>query len=297
MNAKKLQIKSRVILIGASGFIGKNLAQELEKNKISLVKITSKEIDLTEDQSIIQLQEIFLKDDIVVFLSAITPDKGNDTATYLKNIKMMEFLCSAIKNKSPGHLFYVSSDAVYSNKISIIDEWSECKPQDLYGQMHLIREEMGESICKSLKIPYTVLRPCAVYGVGDTHNGYGPNRFIREALKDSKITLFGHGEELRDHIYIEDVVQIILRIMAQREEGTFNIVTGKSESFFQVAERIASQMSEEVKIITQPRQKEIWNRNFTNSKIKNLFPDFKFSEMNKIFTKIIAQYRLRSQNL
>ena len=62
--------------------------------------------------------------------------------------------------------------------------------------MHLNREIIIEQFLK-----YSFLNPTLVYGPGDKHFGYGPNKFINDALKLNKIKLFGKGEELRDHIY------------------------------------------------------------------------------------------------
>jgi len=46
-------------------------------------------------------------------------------------------------------------------------------------------------------IPLAILRPTLVYGAGDPHNGYGPNRFRRLASANQPIVLFGEGEERR----------------------------------------------------------------------------------------------------
>ena len=68
--------------------------------------------------------------------------------------------------------------------------------------MHLTREAiLKDNFNKIL----CILRPTLIYGPGDTHNGYGPNRFINLALKNKSIPIFGNGEEKRDHIFVEDV--------------------------------------------------------------------------------------------
>ena len=52
----------------------------------------------------------------------------------------------------------------------------------------------------------SILRPTLIYGEGDPHNGYGPNKFMRLAKKNEDILLFGKGEELRDHININETL-------------------------------------------------------------------------------------------
>ena len=82
--------------------------------------------------------------------------------------------------------------------------------------MHRTRELM---LAREAKAPLAVLRLTAIYGAGDTHNSYGPNRFLRQALKDGRIPLFGNGEETRDHLHVDDAVDLILKVDLARVDG------------------------------------------------------------------------------
>src|ERR1700733_14547904 len=104
------------------------------------------------------------------------------------------------------------------------------------------------------------LRPCAVYGANDTHNSYGPNRFIRSGLKDGKITLFGFGEEKRDHVYVEDLSRLVELCLLHRSEGTLNLVSGTAVSFYDVAERIIRLSGLPIRIENLPRSSQITHR-------------------------------------
>ena len=79
---------SRVILLGGSGFVGQEITKILTEDQISMVCISSKDIDLTQESSVDKLS-LFLQDtDSVVFLSALTPDKGRGFDAFEKNIQM-----------------------------------------------------------------------------------------------------------------------------------------------------------------------------------------------------------------
>ena len=130
---------------------------------------------------------------------------------------------------------YLSSDAVYSDTKKKIDENSSTIPNSLHGIMHLTREIMFENL---LKKRLCIVRPTLVYGQGDPHNGYGPNRFLRLIKKNGKISLFGKGEELRDHVWINDVSIAISKLIMKRKTGKFNLVTGKVISFNNIAKQI-----------------------------------------------------------
>src|SRR5258708_8092590 len=97
--------------------------------------------------------------------------------------------------------------------------------------MHLARERMLAHACQAAKIPFAVVRPCAVYGAGDTHNSYGPNRFIRTALAEGNIRLFGEGEEQRDHVYVRAVAEILTLSVVHRSTGLLNPASRNAASF------------------------------------------------------------------
>src|SRR5262249_46280748 len=109
-----------------------------------------------------------------------------------------------------AHLVYISSDAVYANGDTLIGASTRPAPDTLYGQMHYCRERMVVDVAQRWSCPLMILRPCALYGPGDTHNSYGPNRFVRTAVETQRIGIFGQGEELRDHLGVEDFVRLLV---------------------------------------------------------------------------------------
>jgi UDP-glucose 4-epimerase len=264
---------ARVVLVGASGFIAKALAHSLGANGFSLLTLGRPTLDLVEPASVEKLSAQLKPSDAVVMLSALTPDKARDSATLMKNLAMMQHLCAALEKSGCAHLVYFSSDAVYGLGPARVSEETPAAPQDLYGAMHLARELMARMLAK---IPLLILRPTAVYGAGDTHNGYGPNRFLRSAQKEGKIQLFGAGEETRDHIHVDDVVAITLRCLRQASTGTLNLATGRSASFRKVAELVAAQFPKRVEIAESPRANPITHRHYDITNLVKAFPDYRF---------------------
>jgi nucleoside-diphosphate-sugar epimerase len=86
-----------------------------------------------------------------------------------------------------------------------ISESSCAEPGSLHGAMHLTREVMLRS---EFSGPLAFVRPTLTYGIDDPHNGYGPNRFRRLAAAGKDLTLFGEGEEQRDHIAVADIAEL-----------------------------------------------------------------------------------------
>lgn len=262
----------RVVLFGAHGFIGKAIQARLQDEDIATLAVSSREVDLTLPASVAQLSGMLKPADAVVMLSALTPDKGRDIATLMKNFAMMQHLCAALEQTGCAHLVYFSSDAVYDNAVARVTEAVPASPQDLYGTMHRTREIMAGG----LKAPLLVLRPTLVYGTEDTHNAYGPNRFRRMAQKDGKITLFGGGEELRDHVHVDDVAALTVRCLQQRSTGVLNMATGMSVSFRNVADLVAREFGKPVEIIETPRANPVTHRHYDVTSLIKAFPDFRF---------------------
>ena len=173
----------RVVLLGARGFIGAAIRGQLKGHGIPNLALTSSDLNLSDASAGEKLAAMLTPSDAVVMLAALTPDKGRDIATMMKNFAMMQTVCAAVGKIGCGHFVYFSSDAVYNGADSRVTEETPASPQDLYGATHYTREIMARSLAK---IPVLVLRPTLIYGLDDTHNSYGPNRFRRAAQKDGK---------------------------------------------------------------------------------------------------------------
>ena len=262
---------SRVVVLGAGGFVGGAISARLTAEKVPILALTRNELDLLKPEASATLQRLLRADDSVVFVSALAPTRNN--AMLMDNLRMAEAVCAALAAQSVAHLIYISSDAVYSDDANPVTERSGQQPSSLHGAMHLAREIMLRT---ALTLPLAILRPTLIYGAKDPHNGYGPNRFRRFAAKGEAITLFGEGEEKRDHVHIADVAALVSAALHHRSIGSLNIATGKSTSFREVAEMIAALSGSSVEIRTTPRQNPITHRHFDIVECLKAFPDFHY---------------------
>jgi len=139
--------------------------------------------------------------------------------------------------------------------------------------MHYTREIMARGLAK---VPVLVVRPTLVYGVDDTHNAYGPNRFRRVGDKEGRITLFGEGEETRDHIHVDDVAALTALCLMHRSTGTLNLATGRSISFKELAQLVAAQFTKPVAIDPTKRANPITHRHYDVTNLIKAFPRFRF---------------------
>jgi nucleoside-diphosphate-sugar epimerase len=266
------------MVIGSRGTVGRSLLPELEAAGIPCVGLTSTEIDLSAGDSPEKLMALIRPGDVLVMLAALTPDRGRDAQTFLRNVMMAANLAKAVEKTDWSQLIYLSSDAVYDPAASLVHEGTPTSAGDLYGIMHVARERiLAEAAQKAGGRVFLILRPCALYGSGDSHNSYGPNRFLRMAKYRRKITLFGQGEEQRDHVFIADLCRLLRLVVERLNRGVLNVATGKAVSFGDLARQIQSLVDGPVEIECLPRSSPVTHRHFDVTALVRAFPDFSFT--------------------
>ena len=264
----------RVVVVGCNGFIGKSLVQALESRNINCLGISKEEFDLSSNSSVQKLSSILRTGDQIVFSSAITP--SNSVTDVIKTMTMAENFCLAVGKIDPKQIILISSDSVYGNNSGVFTENSPCNPDSFHGLAQISREIIFNQVASS---KLAILRLCAVYGEKDTHNSYGPNRFIGQ-IKDSKpITIFGEGLNKRDHIHINDVTSVIIRCLILNFIGILNVVTGKTYSFQTVADMCREIFKPDSIIVKSGTEGKVINKSFDTSKLIETIPDFQAMDL------------------
>lgn len=274
-----------IVVIGSSGFIGKKLCLRLSTLKAKFISISSSDIDLTSEDSSSKIKSLLHSDTILIILASIPPDKSRDFSTFKKNLDMANNICNAILNTQIHHLLYLSSDAVYSRSFNKISAETPTSPDDLYGIMHRTREVLFAEAAKNTK--YTVIRSTMVIGSGDTHDAYGPNRFVREAIHSKKITLMGNGEDTKDFIPINNLIELIIICIKKSLVGNFLAASGNSYSFKQIADIISSSIEMQICIENLPRTQQLSLRSFDLSDTPKDFRIYQSYDINSFIRGMI----------
>ena len=280
LNKSKKKPK-RVIILGGNSFIGTYLKIKLKQQNVKYLSITRNNIDLTSFNKTQKLKKIVKPQDTIILIAAKAPVKNFGMFEY--NLKIIKNFCEIMKNEKFKHFIYLSSDAVYSDTKKKITENSATAPDNYHGLMHFSREQILKIFFKK---KMCVIRPTLVFGASDPHNGYGPNKFWRYLKIDKNIKLFGKGEERRDHIWVNDVAEIMYNCIVYNTIGTINAVSGKITSFFELAKKLKFTLNSKSKIIFTKRKGKMPHggyRAFDNNLIKKLFPKFKINKLEIIF--------------
>ncbi len=137
---------SHILILGHTGFIGKNLIEYLERKlpEVEIVGKSSYDIDLTSDKCTTRLENCFLSNTILVILSGIKRQFGDSIDNFEKNLKMTENVCRALSNKKIGRVIYFSSVAVYGEDIHnvVITEKTHIIPRTYYALAKYASEQL-----------------------------------------------------------------------------------------------------------------------------------------------------------
>jgi ADP-L-glycero-D-manno-heptose 6-epimerase len=146
------------------------------------------------------------------------------------------------------NFIYASSAAVYGNKVIFTESRENEKPINVYGYSKWLFDQYVRSLRKNSHSQIVGLRYFNVYGPGESHKGSMASvafHLNNQIKKTGKVQLFegsdgyDNGQQRRDFIYIDDIVNINLFFMENPHlSGIFNAGTGKSEPFNHVAKAV-----------------------------------------------------------
>mgnify|MGYP003311502291 FL=1 len=288
-----------IVVTGSNGFIGSNLIRGLNK-------IGCKDIIAVDDHSKPELKENIIHCDIQdyldidEFLLLLQKNKFDGTklksiyhqgacsdtmewdAEYLYKNNLLyskELLNLAIKSDTP--LIYASSASVYGSGNVFEESIENENPINLYAYSkfkfdQLVRRALAENTTQIVGLRYF-----NVYGPQEQHKGSMASvaYHLHNQLKNNdSIKLFkgsdgySDGEQRRDFIYIDDIVKVNLWFMENKKiSGIFNLGTGKSRTFNDVAQAVINWHSKgRIEYIDFPEKLKGSYQSFTEANISKL---------------------------
>ena len=158
-------------------------------------------------------------------------------------------LCKDLKIRK---LIFTSSAAVYGEARYLpIDEEHSLNPLTPYGATKVACEAYISAFHSSYGISAIILRVFNAYGPKQlgTYAGVISN-FIKRALSNKPLIIYGDGKQTRDFVYVSDVVKAIIKALKSNVDfGVFNVGSGKPTSINELAELIKELTNRELKIV------------------------------------------------
>jgi len=221
-----------VLLLGGGGFIGSALARRL-KQEGTPAHIIGRHDGERLEQTLPQCGTV------IHLASSTTPgSSARHPILELDNLALTLRLLGLLQSQPDTHLiFFSSGGTVYGNPERLpVTEDSAVAPLSQHGA----GKAAQEAFCQTFRTrghAVTILRPSNAYGPGQTmRNGFGLIRTMLEHARcDTPLEIWGDGENIRDFIYIDDVVEATARLIKEpQDSGTYNLGSGTGYSINQV---------------------------------------------------------------
>jgi len=183
-----------------------------------------------------------IKPDVVVHLAAIAhANRSNKDpfSTFDHSMRTLENVLDAVRERKP-HFIYFSSSMVYGNfDGDTVAEDRRCEPIGIYGALKYGAEKLVIAYDQTFSLPYTILRPSALYGERCVSRRVG-QAFIENAIRGLKLTINGDGSDGLDFTYIKDLCQGVLRAIVRPEARgeVFNLTYGSARTLNSLAELV-----------------------------------------------------------
>jgi len=264
-----------VIVFGAAGFIGTNLALKLiKKENIILTLVDVAEdyfVDELKDYSNIKIgisdfdkdtnfDEMLENQDVVYHLvsNVVPASSGVDVYHEIEsNVGVTAKLLDACVRCNVKKVVFVSSGGtVYGREVACpIKETADTNPITSYGIQKLAIEKLLYFYNYKFGLDYRVIRLANPYGNYQRPNGVLGVivNFVYKALKKEPITIYGDGSVIRDYIYIDDAIEAILKIVAfEGNDKIFNLGSGVGISIKEVLEILEKILDEKLNVTYMP---------------------------------------------
>lgn len=274
--------KKKILLVGGCGFIGHNLALYLKylghtpvivdslkinnlysesdsevsniklynsilKNRLKLLDESKIKYFVKDAKEFKNIKETYSEVDpeIIIHLAAVShANKSNKDphTTFENSFRTLETTLEYAKSKKT-HVIFMSSSMVYGNfKEAEVNENSQCNPIGIYGSLKLSGELILKAYQQTFDLPYTIIRPSALYGERCVSRRVG-QIFIENAIQKLKIKVNGNGNDKLDFTYIQDLIEGIA-ICCTNENSineTFNITFGNARKINDLLKIIESE--------------------------------------------------------
>ena len=225
---------NKILITGASGFIGQELIKKIPSSDIILDSDGSKRVDLQNKDEVMNLDAV----DLVIHLGGKTPLKDLEGYEYFKNniLSTINILEYSIQ-KNIKKLIFVST-YVYGNPLYLpINEKHPINPHNPYTESKYIGEKLCEYYCKNSNLEIIILRPFNIFGKS-MKEGYLIANLLDSAKSGKKISVVNKKSK-RDFLHVNDFVDLILNLKNYNSKfEIFNVGTGISFSFDEIIEKI-----------------------------------------------------------
>lgn len=249
----------KVAVTGAKGFLGSHFVTELNKLGAQVNSFSRDQLDLLDFD---QTRKALKNTAVVISCAALDGNaefKKNHPAEILdNNLHISSNILNAARDNRISDVVLISSAEIYSghapNPVREEDDYR------LYGghtdSGYILSKRYGEILASLYQEQYGLRvylpRPSNIFGPGDHFSEQSTRvipSFITKILAGVPIEIWGDGSQIRQFIFVRDVVQTILTMVEKQAVGKINIATEESISVLALAKKISKIIDKKANIL------------------------------------------------
>jgi GDP-4-dehydro-6-deoxy-D-mannose reductase len=225
---------SKILVTGASGFVGKYLCAQLMKQGYEVVAVSSNHGDI----SLVKTWEQFPPTNAVIHLAARTfvPESWKHPDLFLATNTLGTLRALAYCKKHQAKMIYISSYLYGNAKTQPINEEAPVFTPNPYALSKKTAEEYCKLYADSYGVKVIILRPFNIYGSNQNPSFLIPE-IIHQVLNNQSV----HVKDLvpkRDYLYIDDFIESIVQCLDLNDSTIFNIGSGTSYSVKEIIDMV-----------------------------------------------------------
>jgi nucleoside-diphosphate-sugar epimerase len=238
----------KILLTGASGFIGTHILKQLQAVNLSVVVVGRTCPEGYEGE--------FIKGDLLEagFCSELISraeashlihmawhaEHGNYWKSSLNlrwvqaSIELSQEFCSA----GGEHIVMAGTCAEYDwNYGCCIEDITPLEPSTLYGTSKDATRRIVMAICSEYRVPFAWVRPFIIYGPGEDRRRLIPS--LMDVFDGVRVPFSVNANNYRDFLHVEDAASAFLAILKNKSKGVFNICSGQPTQIKEIVKLVA----------------------------------------------------------
>ncbi len=283
---RRKRTNMKVLVTGASGFVGSELLALLKSEKIELAALVHQSPLDYKHQKIttIKTNEIpnsSFTPDLIFHLAAEIPTNNQDLPSRSSLLCQTELSQKLIDKYPSAHFIYASSISVYGEYGPIVTEELQTSKPSLYG----LAKIAGEATVKHLAKKHSIVRFPSIVGKKMKPSSFLPI-VCKNAQTSGSVQFWGDGKRVQSYLHVKDAARFLLQfIQTPQTMGTF-LPTWNCHTDLEVIETLATIISP-LKIEQIPGQNGL-HREFANSKTEQMLPFRPQSDLKQILMELLS---------
>ena len=286
----------KILITGGAGNVGGALARKLVENQKYFIviaddlstgskqKLPSKNFknwtfvycDVNKYDEISQIMLVHQFDYVFHYAAVVGVKRTQDNPIMVLNdIQGIKNILQLSKNTSVKRAFFSSSSEVYGEPVELPqnEETTPLNSRVPYAVVKNVGESYFRSYYKSFGLPFTIFRFFNTYGPNQSED-FVVSKFLKAALNNKDITIYGDGKQTRTFCYVDDNVNTCIKIFENNLmlNDVINIGGAQEYEIKQLAQLIIQKTNSNSKLVYLPALEEgdMTRRMPDNSKMKQI---------------------------